>query len=135
MSESNFWKQIKRNLPDVMWTRIESSTGLGIPDLFGFCERGFWVELKLIKNKKLLFSPHQIAWINRHFTAGCPVFVLAKDPLSKSIKLFPGSIVHSPSNLHSPLATVEHDTWSGVQDQLSRGDGDSSMVLPPWAAD
>ena len=94
--ERNLWAQLKRNTKPVVWTRIEATSGLGIPDLHGFFRRCFWVELKIIKNNKITFSAHQIAWINRHITLGAPVFVLARDPLSKSIKLFSGSIVRSP---------------------------------------
>jgi hypothetical protein len=97
--EKNLWKQLKNNTKSIIWTRIESSTGLGIPDLFGYYKRGFWVELKVIVNNKINFSAHQIAWINRHYSAGCPVFVLAKDPLSKTLKLFSGSIVRDPSSI------------------------------------
>jgi hypothetical protein len=99
--EKNLWKQLKNNTKSIIWTRIESSTGLGIPDLFGFYKRGFWLELKIITNNKLNFSAHQIAWIHRHYSEGCPVFVLAKDPLSKTLKLFSGSIALSV--IHCPL--------------------------------
>ena len=94
--ERNLWAQLKRNTKPVVWTRIEATSGLGIPDLHGFFRRCFWVELKIIKNNKITFSAHQIAWINRHITLGAPVFVLARDPLSKTLKLFSGSIVRSP---------------------------------------
>ena len=46
--EKNLWKQLKNNTKSIIWTRIESSTGLGIPDLFGYWKRGFWLELKII---------------------------------------------------------------------------------------
>ena len=99
--ERNLWAQVKRNTKGVVWTRIESSTGLGIPDLFGFYKRPFWLELKVIVNNRLNFSAHQIAWINRHYSIGCPVFVLARDPLPKTIKLFSGSIVRDPKSIAS----------------------------------
>ena len=86
--ERNLWLQLKRNTTGVVWTRIESTTALGIPDLHGFFRRCFWVELKIIKNNKINFSAHQIAWIIRHITLGAPVFVLARDTRSKTIKLF-----------------------------------------------
>jgi hypothetical protein len=97
--ERNLWQQLKRNTPEVVWTRIESSTALGIPDLHGFYRRCFWLELKIIKNNKINFSAHQIAWINRHYSIGCPVFVLARDPLPKTLKLFSGSIVRDPTSI------------------------------------
>ena len=30
--EKNLWIQLKNNTKSIIWTRIESSTGLGIPD-------------------------------------------------------------------------------------------------------
>tara|TARA_B100000035_G_scaffold198913_1_gene169952 strand:+ start:2234 stop:2677 length:444 start_codon:yes stop_codon:yes gene_type:complete len=97
--EKNLWKQLKNNTKSIIWTRIEATSGLGIPDLFGYYRRGFWVELKIINNNKLNFSAHQIAWINRHYSEGCPVFVLAKDPPSKTLRLFSGSIVRDPTSI------------------------------------
>ena len=106
--ERNLWAQLKRNTKPVVWTRIEATSGLGIPDLHGFFRRCFWVELKIIKNNKITFSAHQIAWINRHITLGAPVFVLARDPLSKTLKLFSGSIVRSPHTVDRvpPLLSI-----------------------------
>ena len=106
--EKNLWKQLKNNTKSVIWTRIEATSALGIPDLFGFYRRAFWLELKIIKNNKLNFSAHQISWIHRHYSSGCPVFVLAKDPLSNTLKLFSGSIVRSPHTVDRvpPLLSI-----------------------------
>ena len=106
--ERNLWAQLKRNTKPVVWTRIEATSGLGIPDLHGFFRRCFWVELKIIKNNKITFSAHHIAWRTRHITLGAPVFVLARDPLSKTLKLFSGSIVRSPHTVDRvpPLLSI-----------------------------
>jgi hypothetical protein len=106
--ERNLWKRLKSRTNSIVWTRIEATSGLGIPDLFGYYKRGFWVELKVIKNNKIDFSPHQIAWINRHYSLGCPVFVLASDPLPKAVKLFSGSIVRAPFSIDDkpPLVSI-----------------------------
>ena len=123
--ERNLWAQLKRNTKGVVWTRIESNTGLGIPDLFGFYKRPFWCELKVIVNNRLNFSAHQIAWINRHYSIGCPVFVLARDPLPKTTKLFSGSIVRDPSSISdkSPLVSITNKTkapgWEMVKHLLA----------------
>ena len=135
--EKNLWNQLKKNTKSIIWTRIESSTGLGIPDLFGFYKRGFWVELKVIKNNKLNFSAHQIAWINRHYSVGCPVFVLARDPLPKTLKLFSGSIVRDPTSINDkpPLCSIPRaarpDSWEQLLLMLGSWtpDGRSSASL------
>jgi hypothetical protein len=123
--ERNLWAQVKRNTKGVVWTRIESNTGLGIPDLFGFYKRPFWLELKVIVNNRLNFSAHQIAWINRHYSIGCPVFVLARDPLPKTTKLFSGSIVRDPKSIASKpsLCSIDPGTraagWEMVMHLLA----------------
>jgi len=118
--ERNLWLQLKRNTKGVVWTRIEATSGLGIPDLHGFYGRCFWVELKIIKDNKINFSAHQIAWINRHITLGAPVFVLARDPRSKTIKLFSGSIVRSPHTVDRvpPLLSIPQRPRSMDWEQL-----------------
>ena len=136
--ERNLWQQLKRNTKPVVWTRIESNVGLGIPDLHGFYKRCFWVELKIIKHNKITFSAHQIAWINRHFTLGAPVFVLARDPRSKTLKLFSGSIVRCPHTVDRvpPLLSipqrprpVDWEQLTALLGSWTPGDSPSSIVL------
>ena len=128
--EKNLWIQLKNNTKSIIWTRIESSTGLGIPDLFGYYKRGFWVELKVIVNNKINFSAHQIACIHRHYSAGCPVFVLARDPLPKTLKLFSGSIVRDPSSISEkhPLCSIGPGSKSQGWEQLL-------LMLGAWTPD
>ena len=136
--ERNLWQQLKRNTKGVVWTRIEATSGLGIPDLHGFYGRCFWVELKIIKDNKIKFSAHQIAWINRHVMLGAPVFVLARAPRAKTLKLFSGSIVRSPHTVDRvpPLLSIPQRPRSIDWEQLlallaswSPGDSPSSIVL------
>ena len=60
--ESDLWKLLKKNTPDIKWTRLESWSSFGTPDLLGYHDScGFFmVEMKLIHDKKIRFSPHQI---------------------------------------------------------------------------
>jgi len=93
MSESNFWKTVKRNLPsDCHSTRIENRNGGGVPDVHivwnGFA---FWIELKVCKGNKVLLSPHQIAWNSAYCRKGGVSFILVQVPRQKSIVLFDGS--------------------------------------------
>ena len=136
--ERNLWLQLKRNTKGVVWTRIEATSGLGIPDLHGFYGRCFWGVLKIIKGNKIKFSAHQIAWINRHVMLGAPVFVLARDPRAKTLKLFSGSIVRSPHTVDRvpPLLSIPQRPRSIDWEQLlallaswSPGDSPSSIVL------
>ena len=93
MSESNFWKTVKRNLPsDCHSTRIENRNGGGIPDVHivwnGFA---FWIELKVSKGNKVLLSPHQIAWNSAYCRKGGVSFILVKDPRDNYLYLFEGN--------------------------------------------
>mgnify|MGYP003648434124 FL=1 len=51
MSEGNkealLWQKIKRNIKNIFFTRVESSTINGIPDVHCVAnQRVFWIELK-----------------------------------------------------------------------------------------
>ena len=69
-NESKLWQKVKKNTPNISWTRIESWASFGFPDLVGYTvKQGFFtVELKVTKSKKISFSPHQIAFHVKHPT-------------------------------------------------------------------
>ena len=66
--EAKFYQQIKKNLKEFSFIRIENSSLLGTPDLLVYNTSGNFctVELKVTKSKKIRFSPHQIAFHTRH---------------------------------------------------------------------
>ena len=66
--EAKFYQQIKRNLKEFSFIRIENSSLLGTPDLLVYNTSGNFctIELKVTKSKKIRFSPHQIAFHSRH---------------------------------------------------------------------
>ena len=66
--ESKFYNELKRNTPQITWTRIENTSLLGTPDLLGYNSSGkfFTVELKTTLANKIKFSPHQIAFHITH---------------------------------------------------------------------
>ena len=93
MSESNFWKTVKRNLPsDCHSTRIENRHGGGVPDVHlvwnGFA---FWIELKVCKGNKVNLSLEQNAWLSAYSRKGGVSFILVQVPRQKTIVLFDGS--------------------------------------------
>ena len=51
-SESKLWQKVKKNTPNIIWTRVESWASFGFPDLVGYTEkRGFFtMELKVTKS-------------------------------------------------------------------------------------
>ena len=90
--ESKLWQKVKKNTPNIIWTRIESWGSFGFPDLVGYTEkRGFFtVELKVTKSNKLTFSPHQIAFHVKHPTN---TYILATTHDQSTPILYPGSAI------------------------------------------
>ena len=90
--ESKLWQKVKKNTPNIIWTRVESWASFGFPDLVGYTEnRGFFtVELKVTKSNKVTFSPHQIAFHVKHPTN---TFILIQTHDARCPKLYPGSAV------------------------------------------
>ena len=88
--ERKLWHELKRNTPQITWTRIENTSLLGTPDLLGYNSSGkfFTVELKTTLANKIKFSPHQIAFNVRHPKN---TFILVKSLVQSDLKLFPGT--------------------------------------------
>jgi len=87
--ESKFYNELKRNTPQIRWTRIENTSLSGTPDLLGYNTNHhfFTVELKVTKSNSLRFSPHQIAFHKLHPKNS---FILAKHLASSRVKLYEG---------------------------------------------
>ena len=92
--ERKLWHELKRNTPQIRWTRIENTSLLGTPDLLGYNSSGhyFTVELKVTKSNKIKFSPHQIAF---HITHPKNSYILVKSLDQGDLKLFEGSQIQS----------------------------------------
>jgi len=89
--ESRLWKVLRDGITDIHWTRIESWSSPGVPDVNGCAEFGeFWIELKIIKNNRVLLSPHQIAWLLTRSRHGGRSFVLAREAGRSPLILFSG---------------------------------------------
>ena len=93
--EAKFYQQIKTNLKEFSFIRIENSSLLGTPDLLVCNTSGHFctLELKVTKSKKIRFSPHQIAFHKRH-PDNTFIMVKALGPLppnTSPISMFHGS--------------------------------------------
>ena len=88
--ETKFWHELKRNTPQIIWTRLENSSVFGTPDLLGYNtnQHFFTVELKVTRGIKIKFSPHQIAFHKLHPKNS---FILAKHRGPCAVKLYEGS--------------------------------------------
>ena len=97
-NESKFYQEIKKNIDQISWIRIENSVIHGVADLLGYNDNCtfFTVELKVARGNKVTFSPHQIAFHYRHPKN---TFILVKGQGSRSPKLFEGSKIHELLNV------------------------------------
>lgn len=110
--ESKFWQLVKKNTPRIKWTRLESWSSFGVPDLLGyndFC--GFFMcELKVVTKGKPKFSPHQIMF---HSTRTKRNFILVKTLVPRSVKLYESSALDASGSLvREPVIT---DVWPQIQ--------------------
>ena len=97
-NESKFYNEIKKNIDQISWIRLENSVIHGVADLLAYNVNGtfFTVELKVARGNKITFSPHQIAF---HFKHPKNTFILVKGQGSRSPKLFEGSKVRELLNV------------------------------------
>jgi Holliday junction resolvase len=115
--ERKLWHELKRNTPQITWTRIENFAGFGTPDLLGYnTNRHFFtVELKVTKANKIRFSPHQISF---HITHPNDTFILVKALGPCTMKLFPGSLIQELVKEGYACGSVVPGPWSTVLEPL-----------------
>jgi len=115
--ERKLWYDLKKNSPQIKWTRLESSASLGLPDLLGYNtnQHFFTVELKCTKANKVRFSPHQIAFHVEHPNNS---FILVKALGPCTLKLFPGSMVHDIVTEGYACSSIAPGSWSTVLETL-----------------
>jgi hypothetical protein len=121
--ESDLWKLLKKNTPEIKWTRLESWSSYGTPDLLGYHDScGFFmVELKLItkeSQKKVRFSPHQILFHSTMTKRNFILLGLSPAAGPRSIKLYgSSSILGLLADIREvpPLAV---DDWGHINARL-----------------
>lgn len=75
--ESLLWLQLRKHVKKAHFTRVESSTVNGIPDVHCVMNcRVFWLELKSNDDKNCGLSKWQINWHIKYMNAGGKVFIL-----------------------------------------------------------
>ena len=87
--ESNLYNLIKTTIKNAHFTRIESYTLNGIPDLHcAYKGKVFWLELKANDIKNCNLSKYQINWILKHQRHGGLVYILNKSIKQRALKLY-----------------------------------------------
>jgi len=88
-NESKLYNLIKKTIKTAHFTRIESYTINGIPDLnCVYKGQEFWLELKANDIKNCNLSKYQINWILQHQQYGGLVFILNKTLSQSTLKLY-----------------------------------------------
>ena len=119
--ETKFWQEIKKNLNDITWTRLESWSSFGVPDLLGYHDSCafFMVELKVAKGNKVHLSPHQKLF---HMTMTKRNFVLVKTLAPRSVKLYQSSALNASNFNLRDAKIAAQDDWTAIQEALIGGD-------------
>ena len=67
-SESKFYNEIKKNINQISWLRLENSVALGTPDLLGYTINNtfFTVELKVSKGNIIQLILEKLDFRVRH---------------------------------------------------------------------
>ena len=119
--ESLLWQRIKKHIDDVFFTRIESSTINGIPDIHGVgFEKVFWLELKSDYVSYPKLNKWQIVWINKYVKAGGIVIICNEALLERRLKLYrcPVSGFTDPRTLKPRFSFSFPVHWPTVKSSL-----------------
>lgn len=111
-NEAKLWQRIKDLKIKGHFTRVESSTLNGIPDV-NACHSGaeYWLELKSNDLKNCGLSKWQINWHCDHIKAGGNVFILNKTLVPRALKLLRLNLVSRATD----LVTSFPDTEDGLR--------------------
>ena len=115
--ETKLWKLLKKNTPEIKWSRIESWAVPGIPDLLGYHDScGFFtVELKVTTTKKVKFSPHQILFHSTHTKRNFILVQQTEKASSRSIKLYGSTSILGLLTDVRETPCLALDDWSHIQ--------------------
>jgi len=115
--ESKFWQEVKKNIKDISFTRLESWASFGVPDLLCYNKKHtfFTIELKVTTGKKLRFSPHQISF---HITHPHKTFILARVLGQRDPKLYEGAMIQELCAKQLGACAPIAEGWSKVQETL-----------------
>jgi hypothetical protein len=115
--ESKFWHEVKQNIKEISFTRLETWASAGVPDLLCYNKNGkfFTIELKVSKGSFPILSPHQISFHVRH---PMNTFILVKALGPCTVKLYEGSKIMELYN-HEPCTCVA-ESWPKIQEFLDQ---------------
>ena len=108
--ETRLWHELKNLDKDWHFTRIESSTINGIPDVHCVVNKQvFWLELKANTSKNCGLSKYQINWHIKYLKAGGKAYILNRPLLQSPYELLAvsrESRTPLPLSRHTDLKTL-----------------------------
>jgi hypothetical protein len=132
--ESKLWNELKDLNKNWHFTRVESSTINGIPDVHCVVNKQiFWLELKANTHKNLGMSKWQINWHIKYQKAGGKVFILNRPLLQSDYEIW--SVCREA---RVPIPRLKcHEPWitdgaSGLPDLLAAGDDAHARSKPTF---
>lgn len=128
--EAKLWLRIKKLNLKAHFTRIESSTLNGIPDV-NVCDHGahYWLELKSNDLKNCGLSKWQINWHCDRIKSGGYVFILNQTHEPRALKLLAVDPVSRAPFLVSRFKDNEEGMRSILEDAASRAREPRSSFL------
>ena len=100
--ESKLWQLVKKNIPSIHWTRLESWAMPGVPDVYGIQDGiSVFVELKVTKSNKIAISPFQHNWLYSHYLQGGRSFIMLQTLGERALYIFSSACLHSPLSIAS----------------------------------
>ena len=92
--EKDLYQYIKKNMPSIIFTRLEVFSIQGCPDVLAYNNKNhfFTIENKVSQRNSVRLSPHQISFHLRHPHNS---FILVKAIASSRLKLYEGRQIQS----------------------------------------
>ena len=114
--ETKLWNRIKKIRENAHFTRVESSTTNGIPDVHCVLNnKVFWLELKANDLKNRGLSKWQINWHIKYQIAGGKVFILNSPLKERALEILAVSRdSRSPHLVYSTDDTSDTGLWSCI---------------------
>lgn len=122
--ETKLWNRIKKIKENAHFTRVESNTTNGIPDVHCVLNnKVFWLELKANDLKNRGLSKWQINWHIKYQRAGGKVFILNSPLKQRALEIL---VVNRDSRSVDLVSTSSDTTTQGIWELLVKVAGAAS---------
>ena len=116
-NETKLWNLLKKYLINIHFTRIESKTVNGIPDIFGVYNGiSFWLELKADKVSYPKLSKWQISWINTYIEHGGVMLICDLALSQRALKFYRiKKFIEDPRKLVPDYVAPVRGSWPEIR--------------------